>query len=328
MTSASQPPVTVVTPVYNGEKYLSECIESVLRQSYTNWEYVLLDNASTDRTPEIIGRFAATDGRIRVHRNDETVPYIDNWNRAVALMDRGSAYCKVLHADDWLEAECLTRMVDLAERHESAGMVGSWIQRGSEVMARWDGARDEVLNGRELGRLALLAEVPYLFGSPSALLLRSDLVRARDPLYPHVDHPLVDQHLCYDLLRETDFGYIQATLSYNRLHEASITAGQEDTNQWFYGKLSLLAAHGAFFLEQEELDARVDHYLDRYYRFLARQVGRARGRDFWSYHAGALAEVGVPLDRSRLWREALSEMPGRVKRRVSRRPASESNPVT
>ena len=185
-------------------------------------------------------------------------------------------------------------------------------------MARWDEAPDDVLAGHEVCRASLMAEIPYLFGSPSALLLRSELIRSRDALYPDVDHPLVDQHVCYELLQGTDFGYVRRVLSFNRLHGDSITAEQEETNGWFIGKLSLLARFGPVYLSPEEHASRSEHYLDRYYRFLARQVGRARGTDFWAYHGEALADLGLPLDRSRLWREALAEAPRRLRRYVGK----------
>ena len=77
------PLVSVVTPVYNGGEYLVECIESVIGQSYQNWEYLLVDNASTDLTPEIISRFASKDSRIKHVRFEEHVGAIDNHNRAL-----------------------------------------------------------------------------------------------------------------------------------------------------------------------------------------------------------------------------------------------------
>ena len=310
--------VSFVTPVYNGERYLEQCIESVLGQTYDRWEYVILDNASTDATPDILRRSAEAEPRIRVQRNPDTLPYIQNWNRAVGLMDPASEYCKIVHADDWLMPDCLEAMVDVAERHPEVGIVGSWIQRGEEIMARWMEVSGEVIRGRELGRLSLLAEIPYLLGSPSALLLRSDFIRTREELYENVGHPLVDQHLCYDLLRRTDFGYVPRVLSFNRLHDESITAAQEETNEWFVGKLSLLAQFGPEYLTDEELEAKVDHYLGRYYRFLAEQVGRRRGRDFWEYHRNALERLGHEFDRGLTYRIALRIALSRLRRGIDR----------
>src|SRR5690554_7710345 len=112
-----QPKVSVVTPVFNGERFLAEAIESVRAQTYTDWEYVIADNCSTDRTIEIAERYAALDPRIRVYRAQSFLPIIANWNRALRQIAPGTLYCKVLHADDRLFAECLSRMVEVLERN-------------------------------------------------------------------------------------------------------------------------------------------------------------------------------------------------------------------
>src|SRR5262245_52267426 len=96
------PLVSVVTPVYNGERYLAECIESVLNQRYNNWEYIIVNNRSTDGTLGIANRYASTDARVRVHTNEAFVDAIGNHNIAVGLISPGSKYCKVLSADDWI----------------------------------------------------------------------------------------------------------------------------------------------------------------------------------------------------------------------------------
>ena len=83
MTSSAQPLVSVLTAVYNGEAYLAECIESVLAQTYTNWEYIINDNCSNDGTPEIVRQYAGRHSRIRVFRNDKFVPVMENHNIAL-----------------------------------------------------------------------------------------------------------------------------------------------------------------------------------------------------------------------------------------------------
>ena len=71
------PLVSVVTPVYNGEEHLRECVESVLRQTYENWEYVIVDNCSTDGTAEIAAEYATPTTRIRHERHEVHVDVID-----------------------------------------------------------------------------------------------------------------------------------------------------------------------------------------------------------------------------------------------------------
>ena len=121
--STSEPFVSVVTPVYNCGPYIAECIESVLNQTYRNFEYLIVNNCSTDNTQEIANSYAQKDSRIRVSNNTEFVGVIANHNNAFNQMSHESKYCKVVSADDWLFAECVGKMVELAEAHPTVGIV-------------------------------------------------------------------------------------------------------------------------------------------------------------------------------------------------------------
>src|ERR1700740_2369874 len=106
-----EPFVSVVTPVYNGEAFLAECIESVLAQDYANWEYIIVNNCSTDRSLEVAEHYAALDSRIRVVTNQEFVSCTENHNNAFRQISRQSVYCKVVSADDRLVPEAVVKMV-------------------------------------------------------------------------------------------------------------------------------------------------------------------------------------------------------------------------
>ncbi len=96
--------VTVLTPVYNGEAFIGQCIESVLAQTYEDWEYVIVNNCSTDRSLSVAQRYAERDPRIRVVTNERFVNVITNHNITFRLLSPESKYCKVVHADDWLSS--------------------------------------------------------------------------------------------------------------------------------------------------------------------------------------------------------------------------------
>jgi len=115
------PLVSLLTPVYNGERYLADCIESVLRQTYRHFEYVIVDNASTDRTADIIAAYAAREPRIRVHRNTDLVPVVANHNIALRHASPEAAWCKFVSADDMLFPECVEKMVAVAREHRVRG---------------------------------------------------------------------------------------------------------------------------------------------------------------------------------------------------------------
>src|SRR5690242_17822584 len=148
---STQPLVSVLTPVYNGAEFLSECIESVLAQTYRNWEYTIVDNCSTDGTAEIARRYAAKDSRIRVHQNAEFLRAIPNHNNAFRQISPDSKYCKVVFGDDWIFPECLEQMVTVAEENPSVGLVSAFALEGNRVA--WTGLPypSRLVSGREIG---------------------------------------------------------------------------------------------------------------------------------------------------------------------------------
>lgn len=112
------PTVTIGLPVYNGENFVSEAIESVLAQTFTDYELVICDNASTDHTARICQRYAQQDARIRYYRNARNEGPAWNYNRTFALA-RGRYFKWVAH-DDKFEPEMLEKLLEPLEQHPEA----------------------------------------------------------------------------------------------------------------------------------------------------------------------------------------------------------------
>ena len=110
--------MTIGLPVFNGERYIEETLDSIQAQTFRDWELVLCDNASTDRTPEICAERAARDPRIRVFRNRSNIGGDRNYNRCFEL-SRGE-YFFGIGADDVVEPEYLTRTVAAMDAHPEA----------------------------------------------------------------------------------------------------------------------------------------------------------------------------------------------------------------
>ena len=108
------PLVSIGFPVYNGERYLAEAIESVLGQTYRNFELIICDNGSTDRTEEICRRFAASDARIRYFRNDRNLGASRNFNLTVE--HASGKYFKWVAHDDRIGPEYLALCTAALER--------------------------------------------------------------------------------------------------------------------------------------------------------------------------------------------------------------------
>jgi len=279
--------VSVVTPVYNGGKFLRECVESVLAQTHGDFEYVILDNASTDETGEIAASYAARDRRIRIHRNDHTLPIIENWNRALTLISDDSGYCKVLHADDAMYPECLSKMLALGLSNSHAGVIGSLRLRGDEVECGGLPAGTGVYPGKEVARLFLRQEI-FSF-APTAGMVRSDIVRGRAPMFYPTKYLHADLAGHFEILDKTYFGLVDEVLLFSRMHEDSITSKvavrkQTILKDWLW----MLQQYGPRYFSPHELTHVERAFLRRYYRLLIRAFLTGQDRAYFEFHMEGL----------------------------------------
>ncbi|HEX4074008.1 MAG TPA: glycosyltransferase family 2 protein [Candidatus Acidoferrales bacterium] len=298
MDSDSNPFVSVVTPVYNGEKYLVECIESVLAQTHRNWEYIIVNNCSKDKSAEIATQYQARDKRIRLVNCTEFVGVIENHNRAFRLISPLSQYCKVVAADDWLFPECLSRMVEVAEAHPSVALVGSYtINQGGVI---WVGLPLEknVFGGRDICRQHFFGG-PFVMGPPSSVLYRADVVRAEESFFPG-SALCADEATYYRILRDKDFGFVHQILSFERIHEGALNHEQMRLNAFLLNRVIFLVEYGKTYLEQREWKQRFEELLQEYYQYLALAVVNRFPARFWDHHKRRLAEVGLKIEAGRL----------------------------
>jgi glycosyltransferase involved in cell wall biosynthesis len=295
-----QPLVSVVTPFYNSAAYLPECIESVLGQTYPNFEYVLVDNCSTDSSAEIAKRYADADGRIRLLHNQEFLTQVQNYNHGLSQISLTARYCKMVQADDALFARCLADMVELAEAHPTVGVVSSYRMRGRHVHPRGLPHTTTFLTGPEACRVVLIDDI-YLFGSPTTLLYRADLVRERNPFFTE-GRLFEDTDVVYELLRQHDFGFVHQVLSYSRLQDDSILGRVESYNPFLLSPLLQLRLYGHEYLTDAEYAARAKVLDARYYRYLGQALLRRREPEFWDFHRRALATAQAGIDRGALVR--------------------------
>ena len=221
MMDTSQPLVSVVTPVYNGAKYLVECIESVLSQTYQNWEYIIVNNCSTDATLEIAEKYAASERRIRVVTNSSFVNVIENHNIGFRLISKESAYCKIVCADDWIYPECLSRMVEVGEKHPSAAVIGAYVVSSRGVTLAGLPVGKSIFSGYDVCRSHLFGG-PEVMGAPSAVLYRSEVIRKREDFFPGTA-PSADAAVYYEILRDWDFGFVHQILSFESVHNGNYT---------------------------------------------------------------------------------------------------------
>jgi glycosyltransferase involved in cell wall biosynthesis len=308
MNPSSRPLVSVLTPVYNGADYLAECIESVLAQGYSHWEHLILNNQSTDGTAEIARSYEARDPRIRVLETDRFVSAWENHHIAFRSVSPEAAYVKVVHADDWLFPTCLEQMVELAEANPNVGMVSAYRLDDTRVSLTGLPYHRNVFPGREIARSHLLTG-HFVFGTPSSIMLRAEVVRERHPYFDNDSFPRhADTAACLDILQEWDFGFVHQVLTYTRRHPDSLSTQAVRMNTYVAENLKMLKTYGPVFLDPDELEARLERRLLRYHRMLARSLAGLPDREFWRFHTTALRDLEHPLSYRRLLKGLLLEL--------------------
>jgi glycosyltransferase involved in cell wall biosynthesis len=290
-----EPFVSVVTPFFNTASFLAESIDSVLRQTYGHFEYILADNCSTDGSYEIAESYASKDRRIRVVRNSEFVSQLKNYNRALREISPDSKYCKIVQADDLIFPDCLKLMVDAFEQSESIGLVSSYRLTGTTVEGSGYPYPMPVFDGKELGRFFLKTGI-YVFGSQTTVMYRSSIVRGSAPFF-NESLPHADLDKAMELLAHWDFGFVHQLLSFSRMQDESITSSLLNYEPYALDRFIVMRQYGPIFLNDNEVDRLLKRSKRNYYSALARQALHFRGRAFWKYHEEGLRTSGCRLDR-------------------------------
>jgi glycosyltransferase involved in cell wall biosynthesis len=288
---AAKPLVSILTPVYNGHPYLTQCIESVLGQTYAAWEHIIVNNCSTDDTLSVAEGFAARDHRVRVFSNAAFLSLSDNWNEAARKLSPASRYCMILPADDWLAPTAVEEMVAVAASSPSIAIVGSLMHRGNRIECGGLPTDRTVFTGREVVRGYLRQEVFPL--APTGNMMRSDLVRARDPLFTF-KHQHADLALFLELLPDADFGFVHKPVFHSRVHPDSETAKVAVRRQTLvHDWLIFLLEYGPLYFSANELALLRKQFVQRYYRLLVRGAVTFRGSEFLEFHRSGLRRAGL-----------------------------------
>ncbi len=212
MTKFPVPLVSVCVPLYNGGLYIRETIESVLAQTFDNWELVITDDRSTDDSKEIVASFS--DPRIRYLLNSERVGAEGNWNRCVN--ESHGVYRKLLCHDDRLHPACLARQVAVIERtqNQNVSLVSSARRvispKGKPILTRCWKNRDQIITGRSAIRQIVRSGTNQI-GEPGSVLFRASDWRALNGFsarFPYV----IDLDFWFKLLGRGDCLYLTEPL--------------------------------------------------------------------------------------------------------------------
>lgn len=300
MTGTPPPFVSVVTPFHNTGQYLAGCIESVLAQTYQDYEYILLDNQSTDGGAEIAAHYAARDPRIKLFHTDALLPQLDNFNEALRHISPDSKYCKMILADDLLYPECIEKLVAKAEQYPSAWIVSSLYKTDDDIWGQDVDVGGDFLEGREACRIMLLTHT-FLIGTCTTILYRSDAIRSEKSFFPTGQYH-GDTEAAYRILLDHDLALVNQLLSSIRMDSQSISGQVKDFFPNALDYLTTLTRFGPLVLTTNEYENLYDENWTKYWEYLGSRLFMRRDREFWDYHRAGLQLLGRQLrTRDLLW---------------------------
>lgn len=144
--------ISIIVPVFNAERYLAECVNSIRKISKVDWELLLIDDGSTDSSALICDRFAAADSRIRVfHTENRGVSAARN----LGIANAGKAYVTFADADDWIDAEKFEEALDFCVRNECEILYTPYqrILKGKSTEEKLNFGPDRMLQEKEKDEL-------------------------------------------------------------------------------------------------------------------------------------------------------------------------------
>jgi glycosyltransferase involved in cell wall biosynthesis len=247
----NKPRVSIGLPVFNGENYLSEALDSILAQTYSDFELIISDNASTDRTPEICKAYAARDPRIRYYRNAKNLGASPNFNRVFELSS--GEYFKWAAYDDLIAPDFLLQCVVALDQNPAVVLCyprAKLIDERGIFLANYD-PKPNTCSSKPQERFRNLILAPHMalqvFGLMRASILKRTALIG--------NYPSSDEVLLAELALLGPFYELPERLFFNRIHPEQSIRGALSVQRarvvWFDAakKGKVVLCHWRYFFE-------------------------------------------------------------------------------
>ncbi|QOG11500.1 glycosyltransferase family 2 protein [Arcobacter sp. FWKO B] len=213
----NNPKVSVLIPSFNYANYIQEAIDSILAQTFQDFELIVLDNASTDNTKEIVEKYIEKDSRIRLIVNDVNIGMYRNYNKALLIAN--GEYIKFVNADDKLHEKCLEIFVRILDTQQEVSVVSSHRQ--------CFGKQDDILKAKHIGLIprekAIIESLKYSnwIGEPTTVMFRRKNIYSG--LFDVSILMFADLDMWLRQLEHGDLFIYDEVLSYFRIHDSQGT---------------------------------------------------------------------------------------------------------
>ena len=234
------PAISVCMPTYNGAAYLKEAIDSVLSQSFTDFELIITDDCSKDETLSIAQSYS--DSRIRVYRNETNKGLVGNWNESLGKAE--GRYIQFFFQDDIMAHNGLERKFELMEEDKSLALCfsASCIVDSKDVvtMHRRPYRKTQTFDGKDFALKSFRSH--NLYGEPSNVMLRRAVMKEVGLFNPALSYT-PDWEYWIRMSLHGNVGYVDEELSSFRV------ANTSTTSKLFAGKDGVLAQDDRSFID-------------------------------------------------------------------------------
>lgn len=217
--------VSVIIPVYNGAKYISRCMDSILNQSYKSLEILVIDDNSEDISGEIVKKYLVANENIKYYRNKETLGPAETRN--IGLQFANSEYILFLDCDDWIDLNCIEKAVKKIESEPNIDIVVWEIKTAynyCKISSRYQYLYNNIISGKMAVNLLSHSFENEFFLSPllGCKLFRKSLLDNKNIVFPNTLYE-DDMFTYLTFLNARKVALITDSCLYYFQHQESIT---------------------------------------------------------------------------------------------------------
>jgi glycosyltransferase involved in cell wall biosynthesis len=247
---ASQPLISVIMPTYNSALYIRQAVDSILNQTYRNFEFLIFDDCSKDDTFEIIKSYG--DERIQLFRKDKNTGYTDSLIKGIN--NAKGKYIARMDSDDISHTSRFEKQVAFLETNPDYGIVGSF----TETIANGDNSQlwEYPVEDNDI-RIYTIVNSPFVH---PAVMIRKDVLERNHLTYIPTFEPCEDYKLWVDLLKVSKGKNIAEPLLYYRLHEAQTISLKRDALIKNSNKVRQEVIRNLFGIQMNESEVDINYY--------------------------------------------------------------------
>lgn len=230
--------ISIIIPVYNKEDYLSECIDSIINQSYKNLEIIIIDDGSTDRSVEIIKRYESLDRRIKFFKQENLGV---SSARNLGIENSTGEFITFVDSDDWVDLYMYEKMIEKINKFNADLIMCSFIReyKDRKEYEKLPFEREELLCDKDINNKLILNMISKLddgldsiMGSVWRCIFRKDIILKNNILFDTDISISEDLLFCIKYLRICNKVYVYNEALYNYRFTTGSALNRYDSELW------------------------------------------------------------------------------------------------